>query len=526
MKIVRKKRVIEPWQISRYILWGAVILAFLILNYWYLDKYLSFNPSYITDYQAQEDVLSQYRNPAVAGIFYAGTERELSQSVDQYLEAGKFRNHLDYQSKIIIVPHAGYAYSAGTAAKAYFPLKNYASTIKNVIVLGPSHYYGGTNAYLSDANYFKTPLGNVKVNKQIVHQLAESNKKFSINNKAHEKEHSLEVQLPFIQKVLPKAKIIPIVYGNIEPEEIATSLEKYLKQADTILVVSADLSHYHSYEMAQQLDKETADKIERKQPLENHDSCGATGINAALLLSENLNYYPQMIELINSGDTGSDKGHVVGYGAWEFYPDTTETEKKDRLGQEVKNLQDYVALYGKNLQRIAYISLEKAVRNHKKYSPSRRSYPEEIFDKGASFVTLYKKGELRGCIGSVLPSMSIAQDIADNTYAAALEDKRFSPITAKELPNITYTISLLTGFEEIIYHNEQDLIKKINRDIDGIVIRDGNRQGVFLPDVWKIFPNKEEFFKQLKIKAGLNPNYWSNNIKVYRFRTVEVEYEN
>ena len=113
--MIRKKKNIEPWQISRYVLWGTVIVAFLILNYWYLGKYLSFNSSYITDYQAQEDVLLQYRNPAVAGIFYDGRERELSQSVDQYLEAGKFRDHLDYQSKIIIVPHAGYAYSAGTA---------------------------------------------------------------------------------------------------------------------------------------------------------------------------------------------------------------------------------------------------------------------------------------------------------------------------------------------------------------------------------------------------------------------------
>ena len=523
---MKRKQNFEPLKMSRYILWGVIITAILILNYWYLNKYLSFNSSFITDYQAQEDVLLQYRNPAVAGIFYEGTEKELSQSVDDYLQAGKFRTRQDYQSKMIIVPHAGYAYSASTAAKAYFPLKKYAKTIKNVLILGPSHYYGGQGAYLSDVDYFKTPLGNVQINKKLVYQLAENNKSLSINNAAHKKEHSIEVHLPFIQKVLPEAKIIPIIYGEISPEIMASALQKYLKRKDTILIISADLSHYHPYKTAQAIDQKTAEKIHNKQAVDRYDSCGAIGINTALLLSKNLHYYPQMIELVNSGDIGGDKNKVVGYGAWEFYPDAEHTDKIDRLEQEVKNLQDYIELYGDNLKRIAHISLEKAVRNHKEYFPSRRSYPEEIFDKGSSFVTLYKNDQIRGCIGSVVPTTSIAQNIADNTYAAALEDRRFAPIEINELPEIKYTISLLTGFEEILYHSEKGLLKKIQKNQDGLIIRDGNRQGVFLPAVWKTFPSKEEFFRQLKIKAGLNPNYWSNNIKVYRFRTVEIANEN
>ena len=186
-------------------------------------------------------------------------------------------------------------------------------------------------------------------------------------------------------------------------------------------------------------------------------------------------------------------------------------------------MQAFASLYKKNLRNIAKISLEKAVIKQKHYSPSRRSFPEDVFDKGASFITIYKNGELRGCIGSVLPTMSIAQNIADNTYSAALEDSRFSAITEDELPYLTYSISLLSGFEEIKYSNEADLLNQIQNNIDGIVIRDGDRQGVFLPSVWEQLPDKEEFFKQLKVKAGMNPEYWNNRIKVYRFRTVEVK---
>lgn len=522
--MARKKK-IAPLQISQYILWGMIIVALLILNYWYLEKYLSFNSSYITDYQAPEDNLAQYRNPAVAGLFYSASPKELEKNVDEFLKAGYFNNNQDRLPKMIIVPHAGYIYSAGTAGKAYALLQGENSTIKNIILLGPSHYYGGQDAYLSDVDYFKTPLGNVSVNKKIVRQLAADNKSFKINNQAHAQEHSLEVQLPFIQKVLPKAQIIPIIYGNIEPQKIVQGIEKYLKRQDTILVVSADLSHYHQYAEAQQIDVQTAEKIEAKQALENHESCGAIGINSALILAKQNEYRPQILELINSGDVSGNKQKVVGYGAWGFYPDGEAEKQLSKLEQDVMNLQEFSKQYKKNLIQIVHTSLRKAVEDHKKHSPSRQSYPEDVFDRGASFITLYKNGELRGCIGSILPTISIAQDIADNTYAAALEDKRFSPVRIEELSEITYTISLLSGFEEIRYHDEKDLLQKIIENIDGIVIRDGNRQGVFLPSVWEQLPDKEEFFKHLKIKAGMNPNYWNNRIKVYRFRTVEIKNE-
>lgn len=514
---------IDTSKVSRYVLWGVLILALLVLNYWYLNKYLSSNSSLITSYQVKEDELAKYRNPVVAGLFYSANSLALEKSIEDYLSSGRFVKYNSSQPKLIIVPHAGYAYSAGTAAKAYILLQKYAKSIKNVIILGPSHYYGGKGAYLSNADFFKTPLGKIRVNKKMVDEIASSSPDIQVNNEAHRKEHSIEVQLPFIQKVLPKAQIIPIVYGNIAPQALSSVLQKYILSSDTILIVSADLSHYYNYNDAQKIDMQTAQKISNKEAIDEHSSCGAIGINSALLIAQYNNYRPQMLELINSGDTSGDKSSVVGYGSWSFYPDSHPQQPKSKLEKEVESLQEFASLYKKDLRNIVKTSLQKAITKQKHYSPSRRSFPEDVFDKGASFVTIYKNGELRGCIGSVLPTMSIAQNIADNTYSAALEDSRFSAITEDELPYLTYSISLLSGFEEIKYGNETDLLNQIKNNIDGIVIRDGDRQGVFLPSVWEQLPDKEEFFKQLKVKAGMNPEYWNNRIKVYRFRTVEVK---
>ena len=145
-----------------------------------------------------------------------------------------------------------------------------------------------------------------------------------------------------------------------------------------------------------------------------------------------------------------------------------------------------------------------------------------MFDKGASFVTLTRAGKLLGCIGSVFAHQSIARDVADNTYAAALEDKRFNPLTADDLAQTEITISLLTGYERIRYQDEADLIRQIEAGKDGIVLRSGDRQALFLPSVWKELPDKQEFLNNLKLKAGMTPSYWSNKIKVYRFYTVEI----
>ncbi len=512
---------IDYKKIMHYIIIALLALALIILNYCSLKKQVSSNPSLITDYKPKEDELAIYRTPAVAGLFYAGDKAKLDSEVEHYLSS--MHAGSEFQPRILIVPHAGYIYSAVTAGKAYAKLQKYANKIKTVILLGPSHRVALRGVGLSSADYFTTPLGKIALNKEIISQLA-LNPQFKVNNQAHKEEHSLEVQLPFLQKVLKNFQIVPLVYGDVSPQILADAVSPLLEQPETILVVSADLSHYHDYETAQKLDLHTAKLVEQNKPeLENHMSCGATGINAALLLAKAKAFRPTTIDLINSGDTSGDKERVVGYGAWSFEAAPEAKENLSQLEQETQNLHQFAQDHGQELMQIVARSLQKAVKEHKSYSPSRQDYTDELFNKGASFVTLKENNELRGCIGTVIPHEAIAQDVADNTYRAAMEDSRFSPLTQEELKNLSFSISLLTRFEPITYTDAEDLLSQIQANIDGIIIRDGDRQGLFLPSVWQELPNKEEFMKQLKIKAGINPSYWSENLKVYRFRTVEIK---
>lgn len=507
-------------RVLKFILIGIVLASLLWVNYCHFTRHISSNPERINHFVAKDDNMDKFRAPAVAGVFYPADTANLNAQVGKYLSnvtplSGR-------QPKMLIVPHAGYRYSAPTAAKAYGLLEPYAQNIRNVILVGPSHYVAVDGFALSGDDYFKTPLGRVPVNKEINAELAQ-NSRFKYNNLAHLKEHSLEVQLPFLQKALKRFSIVPVVYGSGDPAVLAAALQPYVDRPDTLIIFSADLSHYYTYDQARHIDSQTGKLVADRLPqVEEHMSCGSLGINTAVLLARKYNFQPRLLDIINSGDVTGDKSGVVGYGAWSFdRGEAPEEEELSPLEREVESLRSFAGIYGKDLLEIAEASLKEAV-GRKKYKPSRSDYPNELFNRGASFVTLQIGNELRGCIGSLLPNRAIADDIADNAYKAALEDSRFFPLTAEELKNIKTSISLLSGFEAINYKDEADLLSKIIQGVDGIVIRDGNRQGVFLPAVWKQLPDKAEFLNNLKIKAGMSPSYWSNRIKVYRFRVVEI----
>ncbi len=503
----------EPRYLQRGLL-VATILLLAVLNYFYFHDKISANNELITRYTEEVDPMEQYRNPAVAGLFYAARPQILDSEVSQYLQAGD--GSYDSLPKILIVPHAGYRYSAPAAAHAYRPLTDFAGEVKTVILLGPSHRVPVDGAALAAVDYFATPLGRVPLDREKIKALA-AKPGFAVNNTAHKDEHSLEVQLPFLQKVLKNFKIVPIVYGHADARTMAEALAPLLREKGTLLVVSADLSHYYPYDEARMMDGETDARINSgNADIDYHHSCGAGGINTALLLAKDMNLRPKTLALINSGDTSGEKESVVGYGAWSF-------EAVGTLERETAALADYAAAYGQDLLKIARVGLEEAVLHNRVYIPARDDYSNALFDKGASFVTLEKNGGLRGCIGSLYPRRSAAADVAANTYAAALEDRRFTAVEASELAQIKISISLLTDFEAVDYHDEEDLLNRIKAGADGLVIRDGRRQGLFLPAVWKQLPDKKEFLNNLKLKAGMSPSYWSNGIRVYRFRTVEIK---
>ena len=500
-------------KIRRWVITGVIAVALLGLNYRYFKKKISSNSEKITEFVKEEDPMEKYRNPAVAGVFYPARPDVLSQVVDGFLHSAAPTDM--NKPKILIVPHAGYQYSGAAAAKAYQSLKKYADSIKNVILLGPSHRVALYGVAVSKADVFSTPLGEIKTDKDIAAELV-VHRGFAYNDQAHKDEHSLEVQLPFLQKVLKDFKIVPLVYGEANPQNMAEVLQPYMQRDDTLLVVSADLSHYYPYDEAKLIDAETALKIEQGQAdVDYHHSCGAGGINVALILAETMHYRPDILALINSGDTSGQKDKVVGYGAWSF--------SENSLERQTEAIRAYAELYKDRLLHVARVSLEEAAIHHRKYIPSRGDYAEDLFDKGASFVTLKINNELRGCIGSLFPREAVVSDVAQNTYAAALSDTRFEPVSAEELKNINISVSLLTGYERVVYRDEQDLLDMLEQGVDGVVIRDGNRQGLFLPSVWKELPDKKEFLQNLKLKAGMSPTYWSNKIKVYRFRTVEIK---
>lgn len=513
---------VDYGRITHYIIIGLVAVAVLILNYCSLSEHMASNSQSVTDYSLPEDYVERNREPVVAGLFYPSRRQDLNQELDKYLVSKK-EGTASLPPEILIVPHAGYEYSAAVAAKAYLTLQPFASKIHNVILVGPSHRVAFNGAALSGMGYFSTPLGKVKINRRISDELAAASPEIRVYDQAHALEHSLEVQIPFLQKILPDFEIVPLVYGEIAPETLAAALEPYLRRPDTIIVFSADLSHYYDYETAKKLDAETAGLVSRNEAdVEEHLSCGAAGINTALILAKENKLIPEMMDMANSGDVKGILDNVVGYGSWKFSPGSGKKQNESALESDLKALTDFRMVHGKELMRVAERALAAAVIKQHQYTPSRKDYDNALFNKGASFVTLHEKEKLRGCIGSVMPKRGIARDVAENTYAAALEDNRFQPLTAENLADTKITVSLLTGFERIRYHDEADLLSKLKPGVDGVIIRDGNRQGLFLPSVWKELPDRQEFLNNLKLKAGMNPSFWSNKIKVYRFYTVEI----
>ncbi len=515
MEIDRKK-------IPSYLMILAIIAIVIVFNVSYFRSYISANPENITDYSLSDEDINPIRETAVAGLFYPADMYQLASDVEGYLEHA--HSTLSGRPQIMIVPHAGYRYSAAVAAQAYKMIQPFAHKIKNVFLLGPSHHTLFKGVALPAAKYFKTPLGKVKVNDEIITAL-DRKALFKINAVAHRKEHALEVQLPFLQKTLKNFTIIPMLYGETEAKKIAEALQPYLEDDKSLLIVSSDLSHYLDYNTAQKVDAQTAKQIKEQTPLSHHQSCGATAVNTAMLLARYFGLVPQMLDMVNSGDVSAEKDRVVGYGAW-VYQEPEEEIELTGIDLEQKNLSNFARHNRQELLEIARKSLESAVINGHPYQPEREKMNDVLFNKGAAFVTLRKGKLLRGCIGSLKPTKAIAVDIADNAYAAAMNDDRFKPLRAEELKEISFSIALLTNFEAIEFKSHEDLLSKIRPNEDGLIIEDGKREGLFLPAVWKEIADKEEFINQLKIKAGLPPSYWSDQMKVYRFKTVEITNDN
>lgn len=456
------------------------------------------------------------RKSAVAGQFYPSDASDLRFKINKYLgEASK--NELNGEIKAIIAPHAGYDFSALVAAYGFKLLDG--RKVNTVIIIGNSHstYFDGIAVDESDA--WETPLGIVEVNIELAEKLVNADNSIIFDKEAHKNEHSLEVELPFLQIVLEKGfKIVPILFGNShnnDYKKLAKILVDNLGR-DDIIIVSTDMSHYPSYEDANKIDKNTLDMIKLGDAfqLENYINevesqdikgeqtllCGVDGVKTIIELYNLLKWNEiKILKYANSGDMEiGDKKSVVGYGSVSF------------SGQrnEVKNLSVNNALNIEQkevLLKIAKQTVESYVKTGN--FPSFNISDERLNFKEGAFVTLHKNGSLRGCIGQIIPSdKPLWKVIRDMAVAACSEDGRFSPISEDELNELNYEISVLSVPEKIKDWNDIELGKH------GVIVSKGIYSGVFLPQVadetgW----SKEEFLSQLcSQKAGLSSDCYKN----------------
>lgn len=266
--------------------------------------------------------MQHLRKPAVAGAFYPGQAAVLSRNVEALLaEAASPPNAPQTVPKALIVPHAGYVYSGSTAARAYAALAPARASIRRVVLLGPVHRVPVRGLALDTATVFATPLGNIDIDQQAVAML-EGLPQVVLSAQAHAYEHSLEVQLPFLQTVLDDFKLVPLAVGNATPAEVAQVLEALWGGPETLLVISSDLSHFLPYASAQTIDGATVRSILDMAPHITHEqACGGTPINGLLLAAGRHHLVPHLLGMCNSGDTAGDKARVVGYAAFAFTED-------------------------------------------------------------------------------------------------------------------------------------------------------------------------------------------------------------
>ncbi len=464
-------------------------------------------------------------------MFYPGTEKELAETVEKLLAEAEAEPVKSLRA--LICPHAGYEFSGKTAAIAYKQLAG--RDIRTVVVLAPSHYAAFEGGSIPDAGAYRTPLGLVPVSPKAA-QLAKTSP-FALDAECevhrpqwwrvspkespasgeetpHTWEHSLEVQLPFLQSALEGFQLVPVVFGDADAKAAAEELAGHL-DPQTILVASSDLSHYHPYEKAKGLDKTCIEAILQLNPvwMKTQEACGKVPILTLIHLARQRGWKARLLDYRNSGDTSGDKSGVVGYAAIAFYKAATaEAANPSPIGSFTPEEQEYML-------NLAHKTLVEAVNQRGLREIDEASVPGRLKSPRACFVTLTRHGQLRGCIGHIFPREPLFRAIVDNASSAALRDHRFPPVQPEELEEIEIEVSILTVPEPLDFTTPDELQAKLRPNVDGVVLMVGASAATYLPQVWRQLPEKEEFLRQLCHKAGLPDSAWrdpSARILVYQ----------
>ncbi|MFA6564685.1 MAG: AmmeMemoRadiSam system protein B [Verrucomicrobiia bacterium] len=476
-----------------------------------------------------EEVPSNVREPAVAGTFYPGDAKTLGAMVGKQLAAAPAAPNLPRPPCAMICPHAGYAYSGPTAAANYKLLRP--GQYARVVVLAPSHYALLQGASVGGFTTFRTPLGDVPVDTKATDALRVC-KLVSDRSEPQAREHSLEVQLPFLQKTLGRFSLVPLVVGDVTPQDRDALAEALLPLWDerTLVVASSDFCHYGpsfdfepfgrtDREHIAQLDREGIDRIlaldvdgfESYMTRTRNTICGQAPISVLLRLAKLRKSPPQpaLVDYALSGDIECDYEHSVSYAAIAF----CETGRSSPVVTAQTGL--FSADEKRALLEIARRAIEQAVvkRARRPDMDTRRLAPR-LMQPGAAFVTLTKDEELRGCIGTIEAEEPLALCVANNAVSAATGDPRFFPVGADELPRIHIEVNVLSppyrvrGMEEFVLGKH------------GIILEKNGRRALFLPEVmveqrW----TPQETLAHLCLKAGLPRDAWRSGCTLHCFET-------
>ncbi|MCD4770721.1 MAG: AmmeMemoRadiSam system protein B [Bacteroidales bacterium] len=468
---------------------------------------LSFVTMNISGQKSQLD-----RQPVVAGSFYPGSETGLKEEIEKLFKETQVKPS-DTNVWALISPHAGYVFSGAVAASAYASIPETAR-YDNVFIIGSSHHVSFSGASVYTRGDYITPLGRVKVNRSLGEKLIKDGTYFTFYENAHTSEHSIEVQIPFLQHLFGSdLQIVPIVIGtgNKEAcEKIADALKPWFN-GNNLFVISTDFSHYPNYNDAVRIDRSTADAIISGDPgkflksLRKNNSIAVSGLATPMcgwtsglvllnLTNKNKEVSYKHIIYSNSGDSRyGDKERVVGYHSIIVEGPVTDSFY---LHENEKN----------ELLKIARESIRSLLYDDKKVKIEERELTETLMSNLGAFVTLTINGKLRGCIGRFMPDEPLYKIVGQMAQSAAFSDSRFRPLTKKEFETVKIEISVLSPLKKI------DNINKIILNRHGVYIRKDFRSGTFLPQVangknWTV----EEFLGYIaRDKAGIGWLGWKD----------------
>ena len=439
------------------------------------------------------------RPAAVAGAFYPGNARQLGAELGELFDGVEYLEPRLACPKALIVPHAGYMYSGPIAARAYDELAAARALIRRVVLLGPAHYVAGRGLAAPQADAFETPLGRIPIDAEAIRSLADLPQVVP-SAPAHAQEHSLEVQLPFLQRALGSFRLVPLAVGAATNEEVTQVLERLWGGPETLIVISTDLSHYKEYREAKRIDGATLLRIAAFATDLNHDeACGATPLNGFLGLAKQKGLAIRLLGACNSGDTAGGKARVVGYSSFALY------------GQDAVSYTEA----GRTLVGIARDAIESSLRQTQ---TSLAPDADWLKLHGATFVTLMREGRLRGCIGSLEIARPLGEDVASNARAAAFEDPRFPKLTREEWPGCSVEVSVLSAPKPVRFADEADLLAQLKPGEDGVILEHEGKRATYLPQVWEGIPDKRIFLFELIKKAGLPADTRLARCRVSRYR--------